>query len=130
MNQVTKTKEVERKPEYPEGVISNWREFDEKRLDVEREWQPGDEVPSLEVTDEFFRVICKDKNAPDCVTYGGQSSKKPGAFPGFFVYRYGKREAYERDLNMPIEQFHIKQVEMAKVKHQEELLKKRAAGRK
>ena len=26
-------------------VISNWREFDERRLEVEREWQPGNEVP-------------------------------------------------------------------------------------
>lgn len=91
-------------------AVDDWRAFDEKRLDIEREWQPGDMVPSLEVTDRFFRVICKDPNSPDCVSYGGAPSKKAGSFPGIFVYREGMRELAESERELPLDDFHLKKV--------------------
>lgn len=110
MNQVIKQTERPEKRETPTGVVDNWRAFDEKYMDVQREWTPGDATPSIEVTDDFFRVICKDPNSPDCVSYGGATSKAVDKFPGILIYREKRREAAEVERSLPLDEFHIKKV--------------------
>lgn len=109
------------RPEKKGHVYSEWRALDELKEDLAREWQPGDPVPSVEATDELFRKICKDPKSPDVVTYGGVASKKPGAFPGMFVYREGRRDAAEHEREkLPLDEFHIK-------KNKEEFERKKLA---